>query len=71
MTFMRAGCDVPPSRVALLGAAMDIASGFESGGFANYVWYHCQLSVAAEQLWNTRGVDGAAGAAGGRSRRRR
>ena len=55
MTFMRAGCDVPPSRFPY-SAAMDIASSFEIGGFANYVWYHCQLSVAAEQLWNTRGV---------------
>jgi hypothetical protein len=55
MTFMRAGCDVPPSRFPY-SAAMDIARGFETGGFANYVWYHCQLSVAAEQLWNTRGV---------------
>jgi hypothetical protein len=56
MTFMRAGCDVPPSRFPY-SAAMDILSGFEAGGFANYVWYHCHLSVAAEQLWSTRGVD--------------
>ena len=55
MTFMRAGCDVPPSRFPC-SAAMDIASGFETGGFVNYVWYHCQLNVAAEQLWKTRGV---------------
>lgn len=56
MTFMRAGCDVPPSRFPYSGA-MDIANGFEIGGFANYVWYHCHLSVAAERLWSTRGVD--------------
>jgi len=55
MTFMRAGCDVPPSRFPY-SAAMDILNGFEIGGFANYVWYHCHLSVAAERLWNTRGV---------------
>ena len=55
MTFMRAGCDVPASGMPY-SAAMDIASSFETGGFANYVWYHCHLSVAAEQLWNTRGV---------------
>jgi hypothetical protein len=55
MTFMRAGCDVPPSRFTY-SAAMDIASGFETGGFVNYVWYHCHLNVAAEQLWSTRGV---------------
>jgi hypothetical protein len=55
MTFMRAGCDVPPSRFRC-SAAMDIRNGFETGGFTNYVWYHCQLSVAAERLWNTRGV---------------
>jgi hypothetical protein len=56
MTFMRAGCDVPASDLPY-SAAMDIASSFETGGFANYVWYHCHLSVAAEQLWNTRGVE--------------
>ena len=56
MTFMRAGCDVPSSRFPY-SAAMDIVSGFEGGGFANYVWYHCHLSVAAERLWNARGVD--------------
>jgi hypothetical protein len=57
MTFMRAGCDVSPSRVPY-SAAMDIASSFETGGFANYVWYHCQLSVGAERLWDTHGVEG-------------
>jgi hypothetical protein len=55
MTFMRAGCDVPPSRFPY-SAAMDIASGFEAGGFANYVWYHCHLSAAAERLWDSHGV---------------
>ena len=55
MTFMRAGCDVPAVRFPY-SAAMDIGSSFETGGFANYVWYHCHLSVAAEHLWNTRGV---------------
>jgi hypothetical protein len=56
MTFMRAGCDVPSSRFAY-SAAMDIANGFEIGGFANYVWYHCHLNVAAERLWNSHGVE--------------
>jgi hypothetical protein len=56
MTFLRTGCDVPASRFAY-SAAMDIASSFEIGGFANYVWYHCQLSVAAERLWNSQGVE--------------
>ena len=56
MTFMRAGCDVPPARVAV-SAAFDMASSFERGGFANYVWYQCRLIVAAERLWNARGVD--------------
>jgi hypothetical protein len=56
MTFMRAGCDVPSSCVHY-SAAMDIASSFETGGFANYVWYHCHLSVAAERLWNAHGVE--------------
>jgi hypothetical protein len=55
MTLMRAGCDVPPSRFSY-SAPMDIAGSIETGGFANYVWYHCQLSVAAERLWNSRGV---------------
>jgi hypothetical protein len=56
MTFMRAGCDVPSSRFPY-SAAMDIMSGFEMGGFANYFWYHCHLNVAAERLWNSHGVD--------------
>jgi hypothetical protein len=56
MTFMRAGSDVPPSCVPY-SAAMDIASSFETGGFANYVWYHCHLNLAAERLWNTQGVE--------------
>jgi hypothetical protein len=56
MTFMRAGCDVPSSRFPY-SAAMDIMNGFETGGFANYVWYHCHLSVAAERLWNSHGVE--------------
>jgi hypothetical protein len=57
MTFMRAGCDVPASRFPY-SAAMDIAAGFEVGGFANYVWYHCHLNVAAERLWSSHGVAG-------------
>jgi hypothetical protein len=56
MTFMRAGCDVPPSQVAC-SALEDMANSFEAGGFANYVWYQCRLIVAAERLWNTRGVE--------------
>jgi hypothetical protein len=56
LTFMRAGCDVPPSRVAC-SALVDMASTFEQGGFANYVWYQCRLIVAAERLWGTRGVE--------------
>jgi hypothetical protein len=55
MTFMRAGCNIPPSRYPY-SAAMDIESSFETGGFANYVWYHCHLSAAAERLWNSSGV---------------
>jgi hypothetical protein len=55
MTFMRAGCDVPPSRVAC-SAVVDMPSSFETGGFANYVWYQSRLIVAAERLWNTDGV---------------
>jgi hypothetical protein len=55
LTFMRAGCDVPPSRVAY-SAPADMPSSFEHGGFANYVWYQCRLIVAAERLWNTHGV---------------
>ena len=56
MTFCRAGRDVPPSRVAR-SALVDMASSFEDGGFANYVWYQCRLIVAAERLWNTLGVE--------------
>jgi hypothetical protein len=56
MTFVRAGCDVPSSRFPY-SAAMDIGNGFEVGGFANYVWYHCHLSVAAERLWDMHGVE--------------
>jgi hypothetical protein len=56
MTFMRAGCDVPPSHVAC-SALVDMASSFEHGGFANYVWYQSRLIVAAERLWNTHGVE--------------
>jgi hypothetical protein len=56
MTFMHAGCDVPPSRVPC-STLVDMASSFEHGGFANYVWYQCRLIVAAERLWNTRGVE--------------
>jgi hypothetical protein len=56
MTFMRAGCDVPPSRVAC-SALVDMADSFEQGGFANYVWYQSRLIVAAERLWSTRGVE--------------
>jgi hypothetical protein len=56
MTFMRAGCDVPPSRVAC-SALVDMASSFERGGFTNYVWYQSRLIVAAERLWTARGVE--------------
>jgi hypothetical protein len=56
MTFCRAGCDVPPSEVAC-SALGDMADSFESGGFANYVWYQCRLIVAAERLWNAQGVE--------------
>jgi len=56
LTFCRAGCDVAPSRVAR-SALVDMASSFEDGGFANYVWYQCRLIVAAERLWNTGGVE--------------
>ena len=38
-------------------ALVDMASSFERGGFANYVWYQCRLIVAAERLWNTQGVE--------------
>jgi hypothetical protein len=56
MTFCRAGCDVPPSRV-VRSALVDMGSSFEDGGFANYVWYQCRLIVAAERLWNRQGVE--------------
>ena len=56
MTFCRAGCDVRPSRVAC-STLVDMASSFERGGFANYVWYQCRLIVAAERLWDTHGVE--------------
>jgi hypothetical protein len=56
MTFCQAGCDVPPARVAC-SALVDMASSFERGGFANYVWYQCRLIVAAERLWNARGLE--------------
>jgi hypothetical protein len=55
MTFCRAGCDVPPSRVAY-SALKDMASSIEDS-FANYVWYQCRLIVAAERLWSTEGVE--------------
>ena len=56
ITFCRAGCDVPPSQVTR-SALVDMASSFEAGGFANYVWYQCRLIVAAERLWNARGLE--------------
>jgi hypothetical protein len=56
VTFCRAGCDVPPSRVAC-SALVDMASSFAGGGFGNYVWYQCRLIVAADRLWNTNGVE--------------
>jgi hypothetical protein len=56
MTFCRAGCDVPPSRVAC-SALVDMDSSFDDGGFANYVWYQCRLIVAAERLWDACGVE--------------
>jgi hypothetical protein len=56
MTFCRAGCDVPPSRVAF-SALVDMPSSFEDGGFANYVWYQCRLIVAAGRLWSEHGVE--------------
>jgi hypothetical protein len=55
-TFCRAGCDVPPSRVAY-SELVDMARSFEDGGFANYVWYQFRLIVAAERLWSTHGVE--------------
>jgi hypothetical protein len=65
MTFMRAGCDVPPSRVAC-SASVDMPDSFERGGFANYVWYQCRLIVAAERLWKTHGVEALHGLQAGR-----
>jgi len=56
MTFCRAGCDVAPSRVGC-SALVDMANSFEVGGFANYVWYQCRLIIAAERLWDARGVE--------------
>ena len=56
LTFCRAGCDVPPARVAC-SALVDMADSFERGGFANYVWYQCRLIVAAERLWDAQGVE--------------
>jgi hypothetical protein len=56
MTFCRAGCDVPPSRVECHALA-DMSSSFERGGMANYVWYQCRLIVAAERLWRERGIE--------------
>ena len=55
-TFCRAGCDVPPSQV-VRSALVDMASSYEDGGFANYVWYQCRLIVAAERLWSAHGVE--------------
>ena len=56
MTFCRAGCDVPPSQVACSTLA-DMPRSFEEGGPGNHVWYQFRLSLAAERLWNTRGVE--------------
>ncbi|HEY3462547.1 MAG TPA: hypothetical protein VGK62_03720 [Gaiellaceae bacterium] len=56
VTFCRAGCDVPPSEVAC-SAPVDMASSFEDGGFANYVWYQCRLIIAAERLWSAHGFE--------------
>jgi hypothetical protein len=56
MVFCYAGCDVPPSRVAR-SALADMPSSFEDGGPANYAWYEFRLTVAAERLWNTYGVE--------------
>jgi hypothetical protein len=55
-TFCHAGCDVSPSHV-VRSALVDMASSYEDGGFANYVWYQSRLIVAAERLWNTHGVE--------------
>ena len=56
MTFCRAGCEVPPSRV-VRSTVVDMGSSYEDGGFANYAWYQCRLIVAAEWLWSTQGVE--------------
>jgi hypothetical protein len=56
LTFCRAGCDVPPSRVACSTLA-DMPRSLEEGGPANYVWYQFRLILAAERLWNTHGVE--------------
>jgi hypothetical protein len=56
MTFCRAGCDVPPSRVAC-SALDDMPRSFEDGGPANYSWYQFRLIRAAERLWSEHGVE--------------
>jgi hypothetical protein len=56
MTFCRAGCDVPPSGVPC-STLVDMASSFDRGGFANYVWYQCRLILAAERLWDKHGIE--------------
>jgi hypothetical protein len=56
MTFCRAGCDVPPSRVAC-SALADMPRSFEAGGPANYAWYQFRITTAAERLWNAHGVE--------------
>jgi hypothetical protein len=55
-TFCRAGCDVPPSRVAC-SALEDMPRSFEDGGPANYAWYEFRLTAAAERLWSEHGVE--------------
>jgi hypothetical protein len=55
MVFSRAGCDVPPSRVAW-SALADMPRSFEEGP-ANYAWYEFRLTAAAERLWNRHGVE--------------
>lgn len=56
MTFCRASLDVPATRVAY-SAPEDMDKSYQGGGFANYAWYQVRLTVAAERLWNTHGVD--------------
>ena len=56
MAICHAGCEIPPSRVVRSTPA-EMASSYEDGGFANYVWYQCRLTVAAERLWNAHGVE--------------